>query len=135
MQSEAEKTFFENFTEDFLYGEFVITSSKNPLIEKGDVLDFFVGEGEYEGPGEIIFARIEKTWELLYWKFASVYELYHKTDFDNFDWRNELDDKVNLAAWNFFHLESFKEFLGQITFERFKNPLPEKRAKDILRSL
>lgn len=120
MQSEAEKTFFENLTEDFLYGEFVITSSKNPLIQKGDVLDFFVGKGEYEGPGEIIFARIEKTWELLYWKFASVHKLYYKTDFDNFDWRSELDDKVNLAKWNFFHLESFKEFLGQITFERKK---------------
>lgn len=121
MQSDAEKTFFENLTEDFLHGEFVITSSKNPLIQKGDVLDFFVGEGEYEGPGEIIFARIEKTWELLYWKFASVHELYYKTDFDYMDWRSELDDKVNLASLNFFELEYFKEFLGQITFERKKS--------------
>lgn len=121
MQSEAEKTFFENLTEDFLHGEFVITSSKNPLIEKGDVLDFFVGEGEYEGSGEIVFVRIEKTWELLYWKFASVRELYHKIDFDNFDWQAELYDKENLFKWNFFHLESFREFLGQITFERKKS--------------
>lgn len=118
MQSKAEKTFFENLSEDFLHGEFVITSSKNPLIEQGDVLDFFVGEGYYEGPGQIIFARIEKFWEVLYWKFASIYELYYKDDFDDMDWRSELDDKANLSTWNFFYLEKFKEFLGQITFER-----------------
>lgn len=118
MQTEAEKTFFENLSEDFLHGEFVVTSSKNPLIEKGDVLDFFVGEGYYEGPGQIVFARIEKYWEVLYWKFASIDELYYKDDFDYMDWRSELDDKPNLSPWNFFYLEKFKEFLGQITFER-----------------
>lgn len=118
MEFKAKNMFFENLSEDFLHGEFIVTSSKNPLIKKGDALDFFVGEGLYEGPGQIIFARIEKVWELLYWKFASIDELYYKTDFDNMDWREELDDKANLATWNFFCLERFKDFLEQIKFER-----------------
>ena len=118
MQSKARNTFFENLSEDFLHGEFIVTSSKNSLIKKGDVLDFFVGEGLYEGPGQIIFARIEKVWELLYWKFASIDELYYKAGFDNMDWREELDDKANLSTWNFFYLERFKDFLEQIEFER-----------------
>ena len=54
------------------------------------------------------------------WKFIEPRMMINSDDFDNFDWRQELDDIRNLSTYNFFHFESFEHFISSLGIDGMK---------------
>lgn len=104
---------------------FNVKSSNNKLIKAGDFIQFsFTREPFNDSLYDYVKVEIVNR-ELckgsnLAWKFADCNDLANCKEFDDMDWREELDDIRNLAPFNFFHYESFEKLLSSI--ELVKEP-------------
>lgn len=100
-----------------------ILSTSNNLLKSGDIIQIRITTipyGDIVKPyirAEVINRCLTESFSDIAWKFASCEGMSKADDFDNMDWRTELDDIRNLGKYNFFHLEGFRDFIESFDFE------------------
>ena len=99
---------------DYYDKEFVVTESTNPLIKSGDLMHVYLTDRYFPDCEKYLIVETNHLPKDHAWKFARIDDMKDSKDFDNMDWRQELDDIRNLGRYNFFHLDSFAKLMDSI---------------------
>ena len=99
---------------DYYDNEFVVTESTNPLIKSGDLMHIYMTDRYFPDCEKYLVVETNHLPKDHAWKFACIDAMKDSNDFDNMDWRQELDDIRNLGRYNFFHLDSFAKLMDSI---------------------
>ena len=99
---------------DYYDNEFVVTESTNPLIKSGDLMHIYMTDRYFPDCEKYLGVETNHLPKDHAWKFACIDAMKDSNDFDNMDWRQELDDIRNLGRYNFFHLDSFAKLMDSI---------------------
>lgn len=113
---------FENYfprykLADYYDNDLIVTESNNPLIKPGDILRIDCTDYLYPECPRYLRVTTNNLPKDCAWKFALVEDMQDSKEFDNLDWRQELDDIRNLGRYNFFHLDSFAKLMDSIKVE------------------
>lgn len=92
----------------------VVTESTNPLIKSGDLIHIYMTDRYFPDCEKYLIVETNNLPKDHAWKFACIDDMKDSKDFDNMDWRQELDDIRNLGRYNFFHLDSFAKLMDSI---------------------
>lgn len=94
--------------------ELVVLESSNSLIKVGDIIRIHLSDKFFKDCKKYLVVETNHLPKGYAWKFALIDDMKNSKDFDNMDWRQELDDIRNLGHYNFFHLKSFRELIDSI---------------------
>lgn len=94
--------------------ELVVLESSNSLIKVGDIIRIHLSDKFFKDCKKYLVVKTNHLPKGYAWKFALIDDMKNSKDFDNMDWRQELDDIRNLGRYNFFHLKSFRELIDSI---------------------
>lgn len=99
---------------DYYDTELVVLESSNSLIKVGDIIRIHLSDKFFKDCEKYLVVETNHLPKGYAWKFALIDDMKNSKDFDNMDWRQELDDIRNLGRYNFFHLKSFRELIDSI---------------------
>lgn len=99
---------------DYYDNEFVVAESTNSLIRSGDLMHIYMTDCHFPDCEKYLVVETNHLPKGYAWKFALIDAMKDSKDFDNMDWRQELDDIRNLGRYNFFHLDSFAKLMDSI---------------------
>lgn len=110
---------FENYFPRYKYADYydnelVVIESTNPLIRPGDSMHIYLTDCYFPDCEKYLTVETNHLPKGYAWKFALIDAMKDSKDFDNMDWRQELDDIRNLGRYNFFHLDSFAKLMDSI---------------------
>ena len=111
----AFESYFPRYKLAYYYdNDLIVTESNNPLIKPGDILRIDCTDYLYPECPRYLRVITNNLPKDCAWKFALIDAMKDSKDFDNMDWRQELDDIRNLGRYNFFHLDSFAKLMDSI---------------------
>lgn len=99
---------------DYYDTELVVSESSNNLIKVGDIIRIHLSNKFFKDCEKYLVVETNHLPKEYSWKFALIDDMKNSKDFDNMDWRQELDDIRNLGRYNFFHLDSFVKLMDSI---------------------
>lgn len=99
---------------DYYDTELVVLESSNSLIKVGDIIRIHLSDKFFKDCEKYLVVETNHLPKGYAWKFALIDDMKNSKDFDNMDWRQELDDIRNFGRYNFFHLKSFRELIDSI---------------------
>lgn len=114
---------YRYFDNSLLGKPLIIMSSNNKLIRKGDMIMVSIIKPYQDCSSLISVSVLNRDLSPntnCTWKFIEPRMMINSDDFDNFDWRQELDDIRNLSPYNFFHFESFEHFISSLGIDGMK---------------
>lgn len=117
MRKNAMDTFKDYFSDEYskYYDtDLIVTESNNNLIKPGDIMNITVTNYYCKECEECLVVKTNMLPNDVAWKFAFIGNMLNSKDFDNMDWRQELDDIRNLGFYNYFHLDSFAKLMDSI---------------------
>ena len=117
MRKNAMDTFQDYFSDEYskYYDtDLIVTESNNNLIKPGDIMNITVTDYYCKECEKCLVVKTNMLPNDVAWKFAFIGNMLNSKDFDNMDWRQELDDIRNLGFYNYFHLGSFAKLMDSI---------------------